>query len=497
MDKPTQDIDYKPYRKTSMDIITRGLSFFILAGFLINGFWFFWDSFRKILVQEFYLLLLFFFSVLINRIIRRKGWELGALRLYTAAGIATGMFFVFTVGDEYLFVGMIILTLFALISIFSLNRRESMLWSLLCFAGGMVSLYLRYIASPVNSRYGADDLIQIYLFMSLMSSLLLFLGYSTEGIIKDYIRQIRMQSVRVENLLAREKGLNDKYQSVFSLIPDLLVIFDREGRIYDGNRIMRQYAGLSEEELITRNLLEFLPRVKKDELTEKTDSLAGENVLEGLEVQVAGLVGDDRLFEASMSCVMDESGERRFIALARDITERKKMELTARSRAEELYKLSITDALTGLNNRLRLDDFLSSEIDKAVRYGSVFSIMLCDIDRFKLVNDSYGHSTGDRVLIRLADLLRDSMRRTDLAGRWGGEEFLIICPETAGEDALSLAEKIRLSAREMDLPKEERITLSFGVTQFREGDDMDTIMTRVDKALYRAKDTGRDRSVRI
>ena len=496
MERDNQHPEYKPYRKRTIAIITKGLSFFIIAGFFINGLWFFWDSFRKILVQEIFLLLLYLFTLFINYIVNKKEWELEALRLYSAAGIATGMFFIFSTGDDYLFVGLIILALFSLISIFSLNRRESALWNILCLIAGAAALYLRYSYSPVHTGYSRNDLIQISLFMLLMSSLLLFLGYSTEGIVKEYINRLWQQSKKMELLLGREKTLRDKYQLVFSMIPDILIMIDRSGRIYDVNRTMVHYTGLSRETLTARNVLDFLPGVDGEFLETTTSRVSGGRIQDGLEVIVSGRE-EDRTFEISLSSLYEESGEERFLILARDITERKKTELSERSRAEELYIRSITDPLTGLSNRLKLDDFLKGEINKSVRYGSPFSLIICDIDHFKMVNDTYGHSTGDRVLKNLAALLKESVRNTDLSGRWGGEEFLVICPETELEDGYSLAEKIRLAVREMSVPREEKISLSFGVTQFREGDDMEGLLARADKALYRAKETGRDRTVRL
>ena len=113
---------------------------------------------------------------------------------------------------------------------------------------------------------------------------------------------------------------------------------------------------------------------------------------------------------------------------ARDRLEALVRELDEKNQALEI--LSVTDRLTGLANRRKLEATLQSEILRARRYGKIFSVIMLDVDRFKSVNDTFGHPTGDAVLEQLADILRTNSRETDIVGRWGGEEFLIVCPET-------------------------------------------------------------------
>ena len=109
----------------------------------------------------------------------------------------------------------------------------------------------------------------------------------------------------------------------------------------------------------------------------------------------------------------------------------------------ELEKLSSTDRLTGLANRLRLDEEVARQISLAQRHAQEFSLILLDLDHFKLVNDQHGHQVGDRVLIEIAALLRQTLRNSDTAGRWGGEEFLIVLPQTSVESARKVADKLR------------------------------------------------------
>jgi diguanylate cyclase (GGDEF)-like protein len=159
----------------------------------------------------------------------------------------------------------------------------------------------------------------------------------------------------------------------------------------------------------------------------------------------------------------------------------------------KLEKLSITDRLTGLYNRLKLDEVLETEFARAPRSGQPFSVILIDIDHFKQVNDQHGHQTGDQVLIAVAEILRIGTRASDFVGRWGGEEFLIVCPHTDAAGARRLAENLRQTIQDYRFPVVAQKTASFGVASFRQDDTVKTIVSRVDIALYAAKESGRNR----
>ena len=151
------------------------------------------------------------------------------------------------------------------------------------------------------------------------------------------------------------------------------------------------------------------------------------------------------------------------------------------------------DRLTQLPNRRRLDEVLHDNMELAVRYGSDFAVVLIDLDHFKRVNDTYGLLTGDVVLTKIAQVLAKQTRSTDIVGRWGGEEFLVIAPQTSLDKAAKLAEKLRSSVANSDFPITGRKTISLGVAAYSPGDDAKKLLARVDAALYRAKGLGRDR----
>lgn len=152
------------------------------------------------------------------------------------------------------------------------------------------------------------------------------------------------------------------------------------------------------------------------------------------------------------------------------------------------------DSLTGAFNRRYYSSFMNRELARADRYHKVFSLILFDIDFFKKVNDQYGHSIGDQVLIELAKITRQCIRKSDVFARVGGEEFVIISPETGFRDALKLAEKLRIQVAGTRFCEGLHVTISLGITEYLAGDDESAIYKRADEGLYAAKSNGRNRS---
>jgi diguanylate cyclase (GGDEF)-like protein len=163
---------------------------------------------------------------------------------------------------------------------------------------------------------------------------------------------------------------------------------------------------------------------------------------------------------------------------------------------EELERLSMIDKLTQVYNRLKLDLVFEQEMKRMKRYPeNPLSVILLDLDKFKTINDTYGHYAGDRVLINAAEILKKSIRDTDTLGRWGGEEFLIICTNTDGRGAAILAENLRNQLELYEFPEIENNqgTASFGISEYKKDDRIEDMLIRADKALYKAKNEGRNR----
>jgi len=158
-----------------------------------------------------------------------------------------------------------------------------------------------------------------------------------------------------------------------------------------------------------------------------------------------------------------------------------------------LERLSVTDALTGLPNRRALDEALSQELERAQRYGQAMTVVILDVDHFKQVNDGHGHAVGDLVLQRFAALMAAQVRTNDLVGRWGGEEFLLLCPSTGVDGGLALAEKLRATLAAHVFEGLGCRTASFGVAALNDGETLQSLLSRADAALYEAKRRGRNR----
>ncbi|MBU0665321.1 MAG: PAS domain S-box protein [Proteobacteria bacterium] len=192
---------------------------------------------------------------------------------------------------------------------------------------------------------------------------------------------------------------------------------------------------------------------------------------------------DDATYELHISYVHDVKLIRIYVT---DITQRKRDE-------EAIYLLATTDSLTGIANRREFTAILMREMDQAKRYGSPMALAMYDLDYFKRVNDTFGHDVGDYVLQAVTGLVKENIRVTDIVGRWGGEEFMVLMPQSDIQSARNTAEKLRLAIAEYHFDKVNKMTVSFGVTAFESQDDMKSLLKRVDDALYQAKKQGRNR----
>jgi diguanylate cyclase (GGDEF)-like protein len=179
------------------------------------------------------------------------------------------------------------------------------------------------------------------------------------------------------------------------------------------------------------------------------------------------------------------------IGIHTDITKRKLLEIELKQRAH-------IDFLTGTNNRGYFMEQAERELSRAIRYETPLSFLMLDIDFFKQVNDSYGHKVGDMALKKFAEICRQTLREIDVIGRIGGEEFAILLPETALNEATEVAERVRQAIANAKVPLESglplQFTVSIGVTALAShGENIDVLLNRADKALYEAKNSGRNK----
>lgn len=174
----------------------------------------------------------------------------------------------------------------------------------------------------------------------------------------------------------------------------------------------------------------------------------------------------------------------KFVSLGIDITAKK-----------ELEKLASIDKLTDIYNRRMIDEFLQIEVDIAKRYIKDLSIIMLDLDHFKEVNDEFGHISGDRVLREVCKIITTNLRKSDIFGRYGGEEFLIICTETNNDSTFILAEKLRKAIEKYNFEEIGQKTISLGIASLEDNDSIKSLVEKADKALYKAKNTGRNKTI--
>lgn len=258
---------------------------------------------------------------------------------------------------------------------------------------------------------------------------------------------------------------------------------DREGVITEVSSKFLEITGYTREEVIGKNH----NILKHPDTKEETYRELWKTILSGLvwsaEVRDLDKQGREFWILQSITPEFDDNGViTGFTSIAQDITDKKKIE-----------QMSVTDKLTGLFNRHRLDEILENEMNRFSRYRADFSAILLDVDHFKKVNDTYGHQTGDEVLAKIAEIMRDNTRVTDFAGRWGGEEFLIIAVQSDLSSACALAEKIREKIASAVFGKAGSVTASFGVAQYKAGETAAHFINRADDALYVSKDGGRNK----
>jgi diguanylate cyclase (GGDEF)-like protein/PAS domain S-box-containing protein len=288
---------------------------------------------------------------------------------------------------------------------------------------------------------------------------------------------------------AMEKELQERNEILSTIMEsarDAIIMIDDKGNVTFWNPAAERLFGYSREEVMGKELHRLM--IQDERLYEmykeafKRFQLRGKVTAAGKTIELKAKHKDGREIDVELSLSALKIKDAWYaVGIVRDISDRKRFE-------ELLYR----DPLTNIYNRRFFMQMLEQEMERTRRNGKPFSIIMLDLDHFKSVNDRFGHAAGDMVLKSVADMIKGRIRKTDYFARWGGEEFIILLPETSVEDAAGLAEELRKHLNSMTLPEVGRVTASFGVAGYRTSDTIDTILMRADSMLYEAKDAGRN-----
>lgn len=282
-----------------------------------------------------------------------------------------------------------------------------------------------------------------------------------------------------------------EFRTLAENAPVLIARYDCEARLLYCNPKLNNNFPVPIETVIGKRLDEFPELPFTNFFMEKISNIVTSGEATIFETQIPGINGEETHL-INMVAERSESGAiSGVLTIGQDITERKRME-------RELAHQAHYDALTGLANRRYFLEQSENEIIRSARYGGELSLLMFDIDHFKQFNDTYGHSVGDRVLQRVAEICSETMRKIDTIGRIGGEEFVILLPQTKLQRAAEVAERLRAAIEtgglQLDDGKRLIFTASFGVVTMTEKDaDVDKLLAQSDEAMYQAKEQGRNR----
>lgn len=282
-----------------------------------------------------------------------------------------------------------------------------------------------------------------------------------------------------EKLLSASEEIKEQQLMVDKYV--MIVTTDLKGEITNANEAFCKKTGYEKEELLGKShKMMRHHNMEKEYFVDLWKELKQNKTWSG---EIQNLTKDKKsiYFNVVIEPLYKDFKKIGYRSISEDITDKKRIE-----------ELSITDKLTGLYNRTKIDEALGEQIEYYHRYKTKFSLVMIDIDDFKMINDIHGHDKGDYVLQEVSTILKINTRTTDYIGRWGGEEFMIVCPNTTKDECFVLAEKIRKKIQYHIFVDINRVTISSGVTSILDSDNGESIFKRVDTALYKSKNSGKN-----
>jgi diguanylate cyclase (GGDEF)-like protein/PAS domain S-box-containing protein len=325
--------------------------------------------------------------------------------------------------------------------------------------------------------------------------------FSAEIILIDGEKNILSSIGDITDRKRMEEALREseeRYRALVESASDIVFRTDGTGHFTFVNPAALRITGYAEEELIGKHY----PTLIRPDMRDEAIKFFGRQFVKGIkstysEYPILTKEGHDIWFGQNIQLIVEDGHVIGFQAVSRDITDRKRTEEELRESENRYRELSIVDDLTQLYNSRHFYHQLRMEIDRVDRYGQPLTLLLLDLDDFKLFNDAYGHIEGDQVLLRLGQVVKRCLRQTDSAYRYGGEEFVVLLPMTTSEDGAVTAERIRTEfKKELFSPapgQDVHVTVSIGLGQYKPQEDMKVFVHRVDQLMYHGKKNGKDR----
>lgn len=283
----------------------------------------------------------------------------------------------------------------------------------------------------------------------------------------------------------------EKLSKALEQIDDVVYITDRQGTISYVNAAFCHHTGFTKEEVLNQNAKITKSGMHPREFYKELWGV----ILRG-EVYRNTVInrkknGDLYYEKKTITPLKDDHGVIvGFVSTGKDVTEETMLN-------QEIKRIATIDQLTGIYNRHKFEELFALESERSRRFSQPLSLILIDIDHFKRVNDTHGHDVGDKVLVQLSAIVQETIRKIDIFARWGGEEFLLLCPGTDIENVREIAEKIRASVENASFPVVEKVTISLGLSSFNPDDSFNELFKRADQGLYYAKEHGRNQVVAL
>ena len=309
-------------------------------------------------------------------------------------------------------------------------------------------------------------------------------------------RPLLDEFLKTRDLLEQELRLSEeRFRTFMNNAPFVTFVKDAEGRFLYYNERMAQRFGIAMEEWLGKSDFDVWPKEIADTIhLNDMEAITSGQSIERLEETMDG-EGRLTTWKVHRFSWRDERGEVRIGGIGLDLSEEIAREKALAEANLQLARLAATDTLTGLSNRRILDERVEYEYRLARRHKSALSVVLLDIDNFKLRNDAFGHASGDKVLKMLGELINSTLRATDVAARYGGEEFVVLLPGANSDGARIFAERLRERIRKIDWP-DGPVTASFGTAALEATTTTGRrLIELADRAMYEAKRTGKDRVV--